>query len=263
MYLVYYDESGDDGLPGASELFVLTALRVHDSDYRRVYEEIKLFRSTLRKNYSFPSRSELHTRELLLHKKPYVALNLPEQKRIDILDEFINFAPSLPLNFTNIVINKPRIQKANYDVLDTALTYSIQRVENTIKRDNPGEFFLIITDDGRVEKMRRTSRRLQKINYIPTANSLGYSNHPIQGLIEDPLPKPSDQSYFIQFSDMVSYLISLYMRHCLTIDRFPSKLPTAINYAKLEHWLKVLAPVLNIAASRESKFGFGIVCYPK
>lgn len=263
MYLVYYDESGDDGLPGASELFVLTALRVHDSDYRRVYEEIKFFRSTLSKKYSFPSRSELHTRELLLHKKPYVALNLPEQRRLDILDEFISFVPSLPLNFTNIVINKPKIQKANYDVLDRALTYSIQRVENTIKRDMPGEFFLIITDDGRVEKMRRTSRRLQKINYIPAGNGLGYSNQPIQGLIEDPLPKPSDQSYFIQFSDMVSYLISLYMRHCLGIDTFPSKLPTAINYGKLVDWLTGLRPVLNVAASRESKFGFGIVCYPK
>ncbi|NMC15907.1 MAG: DUF3800 domain-containing protein [Chloroflexi bacterium] len=263
MYLVYYDESGDDGLPGASELFVLTALRVHDSDYRNVYEEIKLFRSTLRKKYAFPSRSELHTRELLLHKKPYVALNLPEHRRLDILDEFINFVPSLPLNFTNIVINKPKIQRTDYDVLDKALTYSIQRIENTIKRDKPGEFFLIITDDGRVEKMRRTSRRLQKINYIPNSNGLGYSNKPIQGLIEDPLPKPSDQSYFIQYSDMVSYLISLYMRHRLGIDRFPSKLPTAINYDKLVDWLTVLKPILNVVASRESKFGFGIVCYPK
>jgi len=263
MYLVYYDESGDDGCPGASELFVLSALRIHDSDYRSSFERTKLFRSELWKKYKFPSRIELHTRALLLHKKPYCNLNFPETLRVSILEEHLEFLASLSVNITNVVINKQIIKKPNYHVLDNALTYSIQRLENTIKIDNPGEPFIVITDDGRIEKMRQTSRRIQKINYIPNNSSNGYSNHPITSLIEDPLPKPSEQSFFIQFCDMVSYIVNLFMKHKLSLSGFAGNLPSVVNFQKLDKWLTKLDPVLNLAASKANEFGHGIVCYPK
>jgi|LSQX01.1.fsa_nt_gb hypothetical protein len=263
MYIVYYDESGDDGNPGASDLFVLCALRVHDSDFKCSYDRAKAFRSELSKKQPFPSRIELHSRALLLNKKPYCYLCLSEMQRVNILEEHIGFLASIPVNITNVVINKSVIKKLDYKVLDNALTYSIQRLENTIRRDKPGEPFMIITDDGRIEKMRRTCRQIQKINYIPNNNGFGYSNHPIMGLIEDPLPKPSDQSFFIQFCDMVSYMVNLFMKHQLYIDSFANKLPAAVTIQKIENWLSILDPVLNIAASKTNEYGHGIVCYPK
>jgi hypothetical protein len=263
MYIVYYDESGDDGFPGASELFVLSALRIQDSDYRDSFERTKSFRSELWKKYKFPSRIELHTRALLLHKKPYCHLNLPEITRVTILEEHLDFLATLSVNVTNVVINKQIIRKPDYQVLDKALTYSIQRLENTINTDNPGEPFIIITDDGRIEKMRRTARRIQKINYIPKSSGLGYSNLPIEGLVEDPLPKPSEQSFFIQFCDMVSYIVNLFMKHKLSLGGFAGNLPTAVNYQKIDKWLTKLDPVLNLAASKANEYGHGIVCYPK
>jgi hypothetical protein len=62
---------------------------------------------------------------------------------------------------------KPWIKQSNFDVLDKALSYSINRIEKDLSICQKNRF-LIITDEGRVAKMRTTTRRMQKVNYIPS-----------------------------------------------------------------------------------------------
>ena len=142
------------------------------------------------------------------------------------------------------------------------MEYTIQRLENDLGKIDPSSKFLIITDEGRVGKMRRTARRVRRINYIPSLLQPGtYYEAKITKLIEDPLPKNSNQSYFIQASDLIATVAYYYQ--LLKLDRlsFPTRFPESINSAKIIAWMNMLFPILNTFASRSDQFG--VVCYPQ
>jgi len=157
---------------------------------------------------------------------------------------------------------KTRIKNNNYNVLDTSLKYSVQRIENDIKAiSNPNDRFLIITDMGRVGKMRNTTRKVQKINYIPSKYSEKSYRQEIKSLIEDPLPKDSKESYLIQLADLVSYIINLYTIKNLEINNYSKRLRSFINEELVKSWLEDIKPVLNLKASKSDEYG--IVYHPK
>lgn len=265
MYIVYYDESGDDGYPNySSPLFVLTALYLHKQFWKNCFLELSNFRRWLRQNYGFPVKMEIHTKDFLLNKNPYRILCLSDDKRLDIVDNYCGVIGRLgvqSIQIINVVINKTSIQSGKYDILDRALTYSIQRIENDLDKNASHCNFIVITDPGRVGKMRRIARRLQKINYIPSKYGPGSSRREISRMIEDPLPKESDQSYFIQIADFVSYLVHLYILTKLKISSLPNRLPISIDNGKILEWMEMIKPALNLAASSNDEYG--VVCYPK
>lgn len=262
MFIVYYDESGDDGFPKYSSiLFSLSAVYMHFQDWKDNFEKIRNLRKSLSAKYGLPVKIELHTRELLLNKNPYRQFNFTDTQRIEIIDEFCDLLAQLKLQIVNVVINKNNIQKGKYNVLDTALTYSVQRIENDLKKNDPNHKFLIITDEGRVGKMRDTTRKIQRILYTPSKINPGTSYRTeIKCLIEDPLPKNSRESYFIQMADMTALLCYLRKLSDLKLGSFPSRFPKGVDDKKVEDWLNRIKPVLNLAASKNK---FGIVCYPK
>ncbi len=72
MHLVYYDESGDDGFPAtASPLFVLAAVYCPEGDWKPNFDRLQAFRRELARDGLLPFDLEIHTKELLLNKKPY------------------------------------------------------------------------------------------------------------------------------------------------------------------------------------------------
>lgn len=212
MRIAYYDESGDDGFPSySSPLFALSVLYLHYLNWKDSYQKIWEFRRILRSSFGLPIKMEFHTKYFLLNKNPYKTLSLTDSQRIQIIDLFCDLVSSLAVKIINVVIVKPLIYKPDYEVLDTALTFSIQRIENDLNpANNPEEKFLIITDSGRVGKMRNTARKIQRINFIPSKFSPQSYRQEIQALIEDPLPKDSKESYFIQLVDLIAYIVYLY-----------------------------------------------------
>ena len=168
MFLAYYDESGDDGFPATSApLFVLSAVYQHHLAWKQNFEIAKTFKRQLAKDFPFPFHEELHTREFLLNKNPYFNWGIPEHDRAKVIELYCQLCAQLDLKIINVVIVKPRIQANEFDVLDTALKFSVQRIENDLAAQSQNRF-LIITDWGRVGKMRKTTRRVQKINFIPS-----------------------------------------------------------------------------------------------
>ena len=263
MYLSYFDESGDDGNPGSSPLYVQTAIYVQHQHWNDTFEALHEFRKRLMKDYRLPVRLEIHVKPFLLNKRPYQQLKFKERTRVKIIDEFCEVLATLPLKTLNVVIDKDKITRpASYDILERAMEYTIQRLENDLKKNDPSSNFLIITDEGRVGKMRRIARRVRRLNYIPSRYQPGsYLNARITKLIEDPLPKSSDQSYFIQASDFIATVAYYYQLHKLAKLSFPSRFPKSVDPAKIEGWMNALLPILNTHASSTDKFG--VVCYPK
>lgn len=262
MIISYYDEAGDDGFPRySSPLFVLSCIYFHYQSWQDNYKNIAEFRKYLAKTVNFPYTDELHTRDFLLNKGKYYRLGLSANERMEIVEAFLCFLPTLDIRIINVAINKTTITKTSYDVLDTAFKYSIQRIENDLNQLDPTSRFMIITDPGRVGKMRKTSRKIQKFNYIPSKFNPSSYRQEIKRLIEDPLPKESNQSFFIQLADLVTFVVYHYERNKLKIGSFPARMLPGLDDSRITKWMDLIKPKLNLKAS--SNDPYGVVCYPR
>jgi len=262
MIIAYFDEAGDDGFPiYSSPLFVLSCVYFHYQDWQSNFQKFKCFKSYLSSKYHFPFYQEIHAREFLTGKGIISQLNYSDTTRVKIIGEIVEFIAEMDFQIINVVINKTVIKTADYQVLDKAFTYAIQRIENDLNSLDPSSRFMIITDPGRLIKMRTTARKIQQINFLPSRHYPGSYRQEIKRMIEDPLPKDSKESYFIQMADLVSFIVYHYMRAKLSIGKFPNRMPCEVTDLLIEAWLEKIKPRLNLKASGSSPFG--IVCYPK
>ncbi len=85
----------------------------------------------------------------------------------------------------------------------------------------------------------------------------------IQKLIEDPLPKHSSESYFIQLADTVSFIIHLYVKARLCSIPIPwgKRIQQVLFPGDEILLLDILRGKFNLHASRSNEYG--IVYYPK
>jgi len=270
MYFSYIDESGDDGLPGSSPLFVLSGVYLQSLNWQQIFGQLQTFRRSLKVTHGLPVRTEIHAKPLLRGKKPYNTLlstNL-QRRRLqakEILDRFCQQIATLPIKVINVVIIKDPYS-LSIPLLDVATTFLIQRIENDLAPwDNPQNFFIIITDPGREGRMRRTARRIRRYNPVPSHFG-GARNIPIRSLIEDPLPKNSAQSYFIQMADFVATTVYLYVQHRYLKLPIPKRIAQTLISNQptpgkaIIDWMDTLRPVFNTQASKTDPYG--VVIYP-
>ncbi len=257
MHFAYYDEAGDDGFPQySSPIFVLTTLYLHHLNWKDTYEAILAFRRDLKDDFAFPVKLEMHSRYFLLNKRPYKRFDFDEHVRVEIFGRFCELVGALDLRIVNVAILKPLIKNPTYQVLDTSLKFSVQRLENDLDPEkNPNAKFLIITDTGRVGKMRKTTRRIQRINYIPSKFSSQPYRREIRAMVEDPLPKDSKESYFIQLADVVAQVVYYHSLLSKSIAALPNRLRTFVDAALLAKWLDAIKPSLNLQAAGDDAYG--------
>ena len=263
MYLAYFDESGDDGYPfTSSPIFVLTTIYMNNRSWHDNYLKVYNFRKALKTKYKLPIKQEFHTKNFIQDKYPYHGL-YSASTRLEIIKEFFDIINTLDIKIINVAIIKEKITFTSYNVLENALKFAIQRIENDMKFSLLKKNFLIITDDGRVNKMTKISRSIQKINFIPSHFGAASYREEIKYLIEDPLPKKSQNSYFIQFCDLISYISNLYVqrKYCTPVKDWPRRVLNVLSYGDEETLFTSIKGVLNLKASRSDPFG--LVCYPK
>jgi len=263
MYIAYFDETGDDGYPEySSEIFVLSCIYMSQDDWKSNYDEIYRFRQILKKEYGLPIKQEFHTKNFITDKNPYHGKFLAETRR-NILFQYCTLVTKLNIRVINVAIDKLKINRPKYNVLKNALTYAVQRIENDLNYQGQKEKFIIITDEGRIGKMRTTTREIQRINYIPSMYSTSSYRKEIKNLIEDPLPKRSEESYFIQLVDAISFIVHLYVKENLCHPKIPwgKRIHEVLSPGDDILLLNMMVEKINLKASRSNEFG--VVYYPK
>jgi len=265
MYISYFDETGDEGYPKySSNIFVLSSVYLHHQKWKKNNNKLFELRKFLKNEFTIPVKLELHTKHILLNKNPYRLFKWDETKRLELLKTIASELSKLDLHIINVCINKTKINSENEsrykNILDVALCYNIQRIENDLRKRDPSTKFMIVTDEGRVGKMRNIARKIQKFNFIPSKYNATTYRDEIKLLIEDPLPKNSSQSYFIQISDFVSYFVYLYILRTQKLGSWHNRL-NWLKLKKVEEIMTILKPILNTEASKDDPFG--IVVYPK
>lgn len=261
-HIAYFDETGDDSpLMKSSSAFILTSIYMASSDWHDNYEKIHTLRKKLSSDYHFPVKEEMHTKNFLTDKNPYRNYMWNVDTRKKILQEFLSVITSLHMKNINVIIDKTKIRTPEtYDVLKNALTYNVQRIEN----DSNGQWnFIAISDEGRISPMRKTIRKMQIFNPIPSKYKFDYSDKPVKNIIEDILSKDSRESYFIQICDLISYFVHLYFKCIMKNEQIPSRIQNILTKEDIINVMNTLKDkgVLNLKAAQTNDYG--LVIYPR
>lgn len=260
-YIAYFDETGDDGVTTtSSDHFVLTSLYMPAESWQQNFNLMRGLRKELRDKYGFHVTEEMHTKLFLTDKNPYRNYQWSKEIKQEIIKAFTLAIAEMDLKIVNVIIDKTKFKDGNYLVLENALKYNIQRIEN----DSDGEWnYLIITDEGRIAPMRKTARAIRAFNPIQSKYSYGFVNQPITNMIEDILEKNSSESYFIQICDFVSFFMHLYFKTEYRQEGLPKRVANVIDDGFVKRVLVTLkkAGRLNLKANETNPYG--LVIYPK
>ena len=128
------------------------------NSWQKNYDIITDLRKKLKQKYNFHIKEELHTKHFLCDKDPYRKYSWTKAEKQEILKEYTLAINKLDMSVINVMIDKRKIKRFDYKVLENALTYNIQRIEN----DRNGKWnYIIITDKGRISPMRKTARGIR------------------------------------------------------------------------------------------------------
>ena len=252
MFLMYVDESGDCGIENTpSRYFVLTGIVIHELRWKRYLNEILKFRRRIRESFGLKLREEIHAARLIT--KPGNLVRIKRNDRLTIIRWFTGLIASFDdINVLNVVIDKKSKPK-DFDVFGMAWKTLIQRFENTLSNRNfrgpvnADDRGLVIPDHTDDKKLKKLMRKLRRYNPIPNRRELGhgYRDLPIKQIIEDPIFRDSEDSYFIQAADLAAYLCYQHFE-----PNSYMKKTGAHNYLK-----KRLKPVLCTVASSKNEYG--------
>jgi hypothetical protein len=244
---MYVDESGDTGLVNSpTDRFVLSGLVIHESRWRDFINQMADFRKTMRAVHKLPLRTEIHAAHFI--KSPPVR-SMPRYTRLAILRNLLDELAKMDfISITTVVVRKQG-KPADYDVFHYAWQALFQRFENTLKFGNfPGghrnDFGIVLTDATDGKRLTRMVRRMSVVNYIPSQFGSSSRNIPILRIIEDPHPKDSRSSFFIQAADACAYFAMQRARPNAFIKR-----------SNAERYFDRLLPILNKKASPSHRFG--------
>ena len=259
--IVYYDESGDDGVIGSdSKTFILTCIYMPSKSWQANFDVMKNMKKGLKDEFGFKFTQEMHTKNFLRDKDPYRSYNWSIEQKRKILLKYLNAICSLNIQIINVIIDKEKLIKKDLDVLEKALTFSVQRIENT----SSGEWnYIIFADEGRIDHMVTTARAIRRHNTIQSHFANGYYDAPIANMIENVLKKESSTSYFIQVSDFISYFVHLYYEYVIPNKEIPKRIKNIISEDEIKRVVECFKRYgkLNLKASPGNEFGF--VVFPK
>jgi hypothetical protein len=205
VYLAYVDESGDAGANG-SGTYVLACVLVKADSWPRVFDDLLALRRQLKTIFGLPVRAEIKANDLIRNKGDVGKLKLNERSRRRIYQMMMRSQRNLGTKTFAIVIDKAKLaQRAQpRDPREVAWEYLLQRLERlSTKTGNTP--IVLIHDEGEAATIRRLMRKARRIGSAGSAFGTGSLSRPATYLIDDPSPRDSRQSYFIQLADLNAY----------------------------------------------------------
>lgn len=210
MFLMYVDESGDKGLVRSpTRYFILTGLVVHELRWHNMLAALIAFRRRMRETFGLRLREEIHAGAMLTH--PGMLVRIKRNDRLTIIRHFLDELASLDyVSIINVCVDK-LAKPETYNPFERGWECLIQRFENTLSYCNfPGpanadDKGLIFCDETDAVALRRLYRRMRAHNPVPNRIGLGYRQLPLVRVIEDPNPRDSEHSYFIQAADVCAF----------------------------------------------------------
>jgi hypothetical protein len=204
MYLAYVDESGDPG-PTGSFSFALACILVPEEGWLGVLDELLAFRRFLRDRFGIPVRAELKAHTLIRGNGPLATLGLSDSVRRRIFRLHLGIQDGLQIRTLAVVIDKA----AHYSLPDPsspehrAWEYLLQRLER--QSHYTKQQMMILHDHGNDALIRALARKRRRYAVVSKRFGPGTFARPFRRLLDDPVPRDSQQSYFLQLADFAAY----------------------------------------------------------
>ena len=205
MLLAYVDESGNTGLvqQGGSLTYTLGCLLLDADLWPTAFDELLAFRRRLRTSFSIPMRAEIKANYLLRNNGPLRSLGLGPGARHVIYRAHMRTIEQLPARAFAVVVDKRSNPLPPAGYFDLAWEALLQRLERTSTKEKAT--FMILHDEGENDAVRRWVRQARRYLTAGSAYGTGSFQHAARLLVDDPVARRSEQSYFIQLADLVAY----------------------------------------------------------
>ncbi len=204
MHLAYIDESGNIGeiAKGGTLTFTLACVLVDSAQWASAFDQLIDYRRFLRDVFGIPVRAELKANYLLRNTGPLAPLGLSEVKRFKIYRGLMRLQPKLSLDTFAVVIRKDKMPTMTAPRAK-AWEFMLQRLERfTTKANEP---VMLIHDEGDSPMVRTWARKSRRAGIAGSAFGTGVLKRPFRLLLDDPVPRNSAHSYFIQLADLNAY----------------------------------------------------------
>ena len=185
---------------------------VHELRWLTTLDAIVSFRRAMRAKYGLKLREEIHASHFVHHPKSLARIK--KSLRLRLLRDVLDFEAALPdVNLIDIVVDKSS-KTPPFNVFEFAWTALIQRFHNTISAQNfpgphnPQDRGLILVDRTDEKRLRDLLRKMRRFNPVPSMFGGGALQIPVRTIAEDPNPRDSAHSYFIQLSDVNAFFLT-------------------------------------------------------
>lgn len=197
----YVDETGDKGdpvaSPGATRTYTLGCVLVPGGDWTDRLDWLAEVRREMRDTYGILVRHELKANVLLRGRGDLRDLGLGDGQRRDVFRRSLAALSVVASGVFAVVIDK-EARPMDFQPEERAWTYLLQRLR--IRSEHLGRPIILVHDAGDDATVRAIQRRFRRHSFAPGGRRV---SAPL--LVEDPVPRDSASSYFIQAADLVAY----------------------------------------------------------
>lgn len=197
MHFIYLDESKQTQ---GGTVYLYSALAIHESVWREVFDKVKGYRRHLRAQYGVYISKELHAWKFVAGKGEISDRVLTKQVRAQIFRETLEFMAELEYELNKVAL---------FNSINANEFYAFERLINRVNRtlENWDSNAVLFFDEGQEAAITKRIRKMNVFNPIPSQYNDATRNIPINRIYEDPVFKDSSQSYFIQLVDFCAYAL--------------------------------------------------------
>lgn len=194
MHLVYIDDSFEKPRQ------IYSAIAIPAAKWREFFDHIKAWRRALNASDGILVTKEFHATEFVAGRGRLGPNVIGKWRRAEIFREAMGLLNGMDgLRIFNVChTTKP----------EWALERLLTRVHKTMETWD--SHATLIMDEGKEAEITRLMRKMGVFNPVPVYVGPGViqiKNLAISRVLEDPVFKPSDRSYFIQMADFVAYAL--------------------------------------------------------
>lgn len=253
---MYVDESGDPGQwdpdePASQQgtpYFILTGVILPAREWRNYLSAIVEVRRQVKLRYGLPVRAELRGATLINPRGDQRLKKLPRRLRVmlyrEVLDGVVARMPAAKI--MNVYADKLQPRYSTTSTVDLQLRswmFLIQRYDTFLRKQDGAPVGIIFADETNEVKIRRILRKMRVYNPVPSLYH-GYYDSPVIRVVEDPVIRQSQHSYFVQLADLIA--------HALYRKEYPKGSYRQFNVDRL---FDVVQPLLLREASRSDPDG--------